>query len=74
MLMGSDGSRQDLIKMEAGGYRNQSSLETLTEKVVDDFVANGMERAEATKLFNSTKDYLQKTNNTNTNKAYEYLK
>lgn len=37
MLMGSDGSRQDLIKMEAGGYRNQSSLETLTEKVVDDF-------------------------------------
>ena len=35
-LMGSDGSRQDLIKMVAGGYRNQSSLETLKEKVVDE--------------------------------------
>ena len=34
-LMGSDGSRQDLIKMDAGGYRNPSSAETLREKVVD---------------------------------------
>ena len=35
-LMGSDGSRQDLIKMDAGGYRNPSSVETLKEKVVDE--------------------------------------
>ena len=35
-LMGSDGSRQGLIKIDAGGYRNQSSIESLTEKVVDD--------------------------------------
>ena len=34
-LMGSDGSRQDLIKMNAGGYRNPSSIETLKEKIVD---------------------------------------
>jgi len=32
----SDGSREDLIKMDAGGYRNPSSIETLTEKVVDE--------------------------------------
>ena len=36
-LMGSDGSRQDLIKMDAGGYRNLSSPETLSEKVVDEY-------------------------------------
>lgn len=36
-LMGSDGSRQDLIKMDAGGYRNPSSPETLTEKAVDEY-------------------------------------
>ena len=36
-LMGSDGSRRDLIKMDAGGYRNQSSPETLKEKVVDEY-------------------------------------
>lgn len=35
-LMGSDGSRQDLIKMDAGGYRNPSSAETLRENVVDE--------------------------------------
>lgn len=35
--LNSDGSRGDLIKIEAGGYRNMSSLETVTEKVVDDY-------------------------------------
>ncbi len=33
----SDGSREDLIKINAGGYRNPSSAETVTEKVVDEF-------------------------------------
>jgi 3-oxoacyl-[acyl-carrier-protein] synthase-3 len=33
----SDGGRQDLIKIPAGGYRNPSSEETLREKVVDEF-------------------------------------
>lgn len=32
----SDGSRESLIKMDAGGYRNPSSPETLREKVVDE--------------------------------------
>ena len=35
--MNSDGSKEDLIKMNAGGYRNPSSPETLQEKVVDDY-------------------------------------
>uniref|UniRef100_UPI00404A4B7E ketoacyl-ACP synthase III n=1 Tax=Flavobacterium sp. TaxID=239 RepID=UPI00404A4B7E len=35
--LNSDGSLADLIKMDAGGYRNPSSVETLTEKVVDDY-------------------------------------
>jgi 3-oxoacyl-[acyl-carrier-protein] synthase-3 len=35
--LNSDGSLADLIKMDAGGYRNPSSIETLTEKVVDDY-------------------------------------
>ena len=34
--LNSDGSKEDLIKMKAGGYRNPSSIETLTEKVVDE--------------------------------------
>ena len=34
--LNSDGSLSDLIKMDAGGYRNQSSVKTLTEKVVDE--------------------------------------
>lgn len=34
--LNSDGSKESLIKMDAGGYRNPSSVETLTEKVVDD--------------------------------------
>ena len=34
--LNSDGSKEDLIKMNAGGYRNPSSLETLKEKVVDE--------------------------------------
>lgn len=34
--LNSDGSRQDLIKMDAGGYRNPSTPETLKEKVVDE--------------------------------------
>lgn len=32
----SDGSRESLIKIDAGGYRNPSSPETLKEKVVDE--------------------------------------
>jgi len=33
----SDGSREDLIKVNAGGYRHPSSSETVIEKVVDEF-------------------------------------
>lgn len=33
----SDGSRENLIKINAGGYRNPSSVETLKEKVVDEY-------------------------------------
>jgi 3-oxoacyl-[acyl-carrier-protein] synthase-3 len=33
----SDGSRAHLIKIDAGGYRNPSSPETLKEKVVDEY-------------------------------------
>ena len=33
----SDGSREDLIKIPAGGYRNRSSVETLKEKIVDEY-------------------------------------
>lgn len=33
----SDGSREDLIKIPAGGYRKPSSVETLKEKVVDEY-------------------------------------
>jgi len=33
--LNSDGSREGLIKIDAGGYRNPSSVETLKEKVVD---------------------------------------
>ncbi len=35
--LNSDGSKESLIKIKAGGYRNPSSLETLQEKVVDDY-------------------------------------
>lgn len=34
--LNSDGAKEDLIKMDAGGYRNPSSVETLAEKVVDE--------------------------------------
>jgi 3-oxoacyl-[acyl-carrier-protein] synthase III len=34
--LNSDGSKESLIKMDAGGYRNPSSPETLKEKVVDE--------------------------------------
>lgn len=34
--LNSDGSRESLIKIDAGGYRNPSSEETLKEKVVDE--------------------------------------
>lgn len=34
---GSDGSREDLIKINAGGYRNPSSVDSITEKVVDEY-------------------------------------
>ncbi len=34
--LNSDGSRESLIKVPAGGYRNMSSCETLREKVVDE--------------------------------------
>jgi 3-oxoacyl-[acyl-carrier-protein] synthase-3 len=32
----SDGSRESLIKIDAGGYRNPSSAETVREKIVDE--------------------------------------
>jgi 3-oxoacyl-[acyl-carrier-protein] synthase III len=35
--LNSDGAREDLIKIPAGGYRNMSSHETVTEKVVDEY-------------------------------------
>lgn len=35
--LNSDGSRESLIKIPAGGYRNMSSSETIREKVVDEF-------------------------------------
>jgi len=35
--LNSDGSRESLIKVNAGGYRNMSSCETLKEKVVDEY-------------------------------------
>ena len=34
--LNSDGSKSDLIKIDAGGYRQPSSAETIKEKVVDD--------------------------------------
>lgn len=34
--LNSDGSLENLIKMDAGGYRNPSSPETLKEKVIDE--------------------------------------
>lgn len=34
--LNSDGSRESLIKVDAGGYRNPSTPETLKEKVVDE--------------------------------------
>lgn len=35
--LNSDGSRGDLIKINGGGYRNPSSVETLRERVVDEY-------------------------------------
>ena len=35
--LNTDGSKEDLIKMNAGGYRNPSNCETLKEKVVDEY-------------------------------------
>ena len=35
--LNSDGSRFDLIMIKGGGYRNPSSVETLIEKVVDEY-------------------------------------
>jgi 3-oxoacyl-[acyl-carrier-protein] synthase III len=35
--LNSDGSRESLIKIPAGGYRKMSSLDTIKEKVVDDY-------------------------------------
>ena len=35
--LNSDGSRESLIKIPAGGYRKMSSCETVTEKVVDEY-------------------------------------
>ena len=35
--LNSDGSRGELIMIPGGGYRNMSSIETLKEKVVDDY-------------------------------------
>jgi 3-oxoacyl-[acyl-carrier-protein] synthase-3 len=35
--LNSDGSRESLIKINAGGYRNPSSIESLKERVVDEY-------------------------------------
>ena len=35
--LNSDGSRESLIKINAGGYRNPSSTESLKERIVDEF-------------------------------------
>lgn len=35
--LNSDGSRENLIKINAGGYRNPTTPETLKEKVVDEY-------------------------------------
>ncbi len=35
--LNSDGARENYIKMDAGGYRNPSSIETLKEKIVDEY-------------------------------------
>lgn len=35
--LNSDGSRENLIKIPAGGYRKMSSCETVTEKVIDEY-------------------------------------
>lgn len=35
--MNTDGSRADLIMIKGGGYRNPSSVDTLKEKVVDEY-------------------------------------
>lgn len=35
--LNSDGSKEDLIKMKAGGYRYPSSAETMKERVVDEY-------------------------------------
>lgn len=35
--LNSDGSRGDLIMIKGGGYRNMSSVETLMERVVDEY-------------------------------------
>ena len=35
--LNSDGSRGDLIMIPGGGYRNMSSVETLREKIVDEY-------------------------------------
>lgn len=35
--LNSDGSREDLIKINGGGYRHPSSAETLRERVVDEY-------------------------------------
>jgi 3-oxoacyl-[acyl-carrier-protein] synthase III len=35
--LNSDGSRESLIKIPAGGYRKMSSHETVTERVIDDY-------------------------------------
>ena len=35
--LNTDGSKESLIKIDAGGYRNPSSIESLKEKVVDEY-------------------------------------
>lgn len=35
--LNSDGSKEDLIKMKAGGYRYPSTTKTMTERVVDEY-------------------------------------
>lgn len=35
--LNSDGSKEDLIKMKAGGYRHQTTAETMKERIVDEY-------------------------------------
>lgn len=74
--LNSDGSLADLIKIDAGGYRNPSSVETQTKKVVDEYgnirneeqgYMNGADvfNFVLNKIPKNFKSVLQNSNNTN---------